>query len=274
MGLRERVGAALFTLALLTGCTQAGGAPAKEAPAPAPVMAPAPRNVEVVAHRGGYPENTLSAFRQALATPEVGAIELDVQVSKDGELFVIHDKAVDRTTTGKGNVKDLTAAEIRDLKTPKAGAEQVPTLDDVLALVAAAPEKRVVVEIKAPNPADTPARVVAALEKHGLTKRSVVISFDRGQAEAARKAAPAQETGFLSKEWNSSVLSYPGEYVLITSAAVTRKAVEEAHAAGKKFYVWTVDDKMPMEAFMLMGVDGIISNTYEVLVEVKKAAAE
>jgi glycerophosphoryl diester phosphodiesterase len=143
------LGAALCTLLLLTGCSAGGGAkPEKGAPA-VDAVAPAPVQVEVVAHRGGYPENTLAAFKQALGHPDVGAIELDVQVSKDGELFIMHDKTVDRTTNGKGAVADLTAAQLRALKTPREGAaEPVPLLDEALALVAATPAKRALVEIK------------------------------------------------------------------------------------------------------------------------------
>lgn len=270
----RRLGAALCTLLVLTGCSAGGGAaPEKGAPAAnAPASAPAPVQVEVVAHRGGYPENTLAAFKQALSHPDVGAIELDVQVSKDGELFVMHDKTVDRTTTGKGAVADLTSAQLRALQTPKTGAgEPIPLLDEALALVAATPAKRVLVEIKEPTPADTPAKVVAAINKHGLGSRAIVTSFDRNLVEASRKLAPAIATGFVSKKFGSDEFSYPGEYLLITSGAVTREKVAEAHKAGKKVYVWTVDEKTPMEGYVLMGADGLISNEYGIAAEVKKS---
>lgn len=264
------LGVALCLLALLTGCSPPGNGTSQPAPTTAKESPSAPRETEVVAHRGGLPENTLSAFKKALSNPEVGAIELDVQVSQDGELFIMHDKTVDRTTSGKGAVKDLTAAQMRELKTPKGGTEAVPTLDEVLALVAAAPGKRVLVEIKAPVPDETPAKVLAALEKHGLAGRSVVISFDRPLVEAIRKLSPSQATGFLSKQFNQTVLSYPGEYLMITSTAITRERVEQAHKAGKKLYVWTVDDSLAMEGHLLMGVDGIISNQYELLIKTKQ----
>ena len=95
----------------------------------------------VAAHRGGallWPENSMLAFRSAMA---LGAdyLELDVHVSKDGEVIVIHDATLDRTSTGTGAVKDWTLAELRALRLKdRAGAvtaESIPSLDDVVAVV-------------------------------------------------------------------------------------------------------------------------------------------
>ncbi|MBR2756972.1 MAG: glycerophosphodiester phosphodiesterase, partial [Exiguobacterium sp.] len=88
----------------------------------------------IYAHRGysaNYPENTLSAFEAAL--PYVDGIELDVQLSKDGRLVVIHDETVDRTTNGTGWVKDMMLQELRQLKID--GYERIPTLEEVLGLI-------------------------------------------------------------------------------------------------------------------------------------------
>jgi glycerophosphoryl diester phosphodiesterase len=246
-----------------------------QAPATDPDQAAKAAKVEIVAHRGGLPENTLSAFKQALATPGVGAIELDVQVSKDGELFIMHDKTVDRTTTGKGEVASLTAVQMRELKTPREnGAEPVPTLDEVLDLVAATPDKRVLIEIKAPTPGDTADKVVASVNKHKLADRALVTSFDAPLVEATRKVASTQATAFVSSTWSSKVLSDPSPYLLIKDSQVTAQAVADAHKAGKKFYVWTVDDKVVMERFILLGVDGLISNQYALGIQVKESMSK
>lgn len=270
------VWAALLCTAVLlaAGCggKEAGTAPA-QAPAPAAKTEAPALPTEVVAHRGGKPENTLGAFRKALATPEVGAIELDVQVSKDGELFIMHDTTVDRTTNGKGAVADLTAEQIRQLAT-KEGSEPVPTLDQVLAEVARAPGKRVFVEIKGPTPADTPDKVVAAIKKNGVADRATVVSFDRDLVDAVKKLDPKQPTGFISKKFDKDEMEYPGEYLFITSSVVTKEKVEQAQKTGKKVYVWTVDDKLPMERFLLLHVDGIITNEYPLLIQVKQASAK
>ena len=89
----------------------------------------------IIAHRGasGYePENTLRSFRKAIGLKS-DAIELDVQLTKDNKLVVIHDETVNRTTNGKGKVKDLTLRELRKLDAGK--GEKVPTLEEVFNLV-------------------------------------------------------------------------------------------------------------------------------------------
>lgn len=88
----------------------------------------------IYAHRGysaKYPENTLSAFKAAL--PHVDGIELDVQLTRDGRLVVIHDETVDRTTNGSGFVKDMTLRQLRLLRID--GGERIPTLEEVLVLL-------------------------------------------------------------------------------------------------------------------------------------------
>ncbi|TCI29729.1 glycerophosphodiester phosphodiesterase [Exiguobacterium sp. SL-10] len=88
----------------------------------------------IYAHRGysaKYPENTISAFKAAL--PHVDGIELDVQLTRDGRLVVIHDETVDRTTNGSGFVKDMTLRQLRLLRTES--GERIPTLEEVLLLI-------------------------------------------------------------------------------------------------------------------------------------------
>ncbi|MDF2627570.1 MAG: UgpQ [Symbiobacteriaceae bacterium] len=251
----RRLAMLLVLLVMAAGC---GGTAASNAP---------PRDVDVVAHRGGVPENTLSAFKAALADPDVDVIEMDVQVSKDGGLFIIHDKTVDRTTDGKGALSELTSEQVKALKTPKGGAESVPTLDEVLALLAGAPGKRAFVEIKNPTPADTPAKVLAALKQHGVVDRSVVISFDRPLLDEVKRLDPQQPVGFVSKAFGNLEKEYPSEYLLVTYGAANKALVAEAQKAGRKVYVWTVNEKPIMETYIKMGVDGIISDQYRLLVE-------
>ena len=100
-------------------------------------------HVQRVAHRGGSslaPENTLAAFRNAL-TLSVDAVELDVQMSRDGQLIVFHDNTIERLTNGEGNILDLDFAPLRELNAAAhfsgnwPETEQIPTLSEVLALV-------------------------------------------------------------------------------------------------------------------------------------------
>src|SRR6266481_7675677 len=163
-------GWALFGLAVVAGSVGGQGKPA----------------TLLAAHRGGallWPENSLLAFRNAIA---LGAdfIEFDVHLSKDGEIVVIHDPTLERTTTGAGPVKDHTVAELKALRlkdrTGAVTAETVPTLDEVIA-VAAQAKRRMLLEIKVDaTRARYPAieeKVLALLDRHGMAPSTVVMAF-------------------------------------------------------------------------------------------------
>ena len=164
------VGWALGAFAVISG-----SAVAQDRPAPL-----------FAAHRGGsllWPENSLLAFKNALA---LGAdfIEFDVHLSKDGEVVVIHDPTLDRTTTGSGPVKDRTVAELKAVRLKdKTGAvteETVSTLDEVAA-VAAGARRRMLLEIKVdPSRARYPGieeKVLAILDRHRMAGSTIVMAF-------------------------------------------------------------------------------------------------
>src|SRR5690349_20461223 len=139
------------------------------------------------AHRGGaalWPENSLLAFRNALALG-TDYLELDVHLTRDGEVVVIHDPTLDRTITGHGPVRERTLAELGSWRLKdKDGAvvdEPIPTLDEVVAL-AAAGKRQMLLEIK---PDDRRRRypgieekVFAVLDRHHYTPSAVVMAFE------------------------------------------------------------------------------------------------
>ncbi len=148
-------------------------------------------NIYVAAHRGWsekYPENTMIAYRKA-AELDVDQIEIDVRVTRDGELVIIHDATVDRTTNGQGKVEDLTLEEIRALdagswKGEEFAGERVPTLDEFLDFAVSLPEMTFDIELKE-YPTDGREelaysvcdRVLALLDKNGLSERCVINTF-------------------------------------------------------------------------------------------------
>src|SRR5205814_5101727 len=146
----------------------------------------------VIAHRGAsgtHPENTLAAFRRAV---ELGAdmIELDVQLTRDGEVVVFHDATLERTTDGAGAVSDRTLAEIRRLDAgawfgPAFRGTRVPTLAEVLAAVGLP----VNVELKPVGDDGLEARALAVVESAGALARVVFSSFDAGALERLRACA-------------------------------------------------------------------------------------
>ena len=154
--------------------------------------------VAIMGHRGGrdlWPENSLRGFREAIALG-VDLIEFDVHMARDGDLMVIHDPALDRTTEGSGPVNRLDGRDIRAIRLKGTADEGVPTLDMVLALIA---ETRtgVFVEIKT-DPTGTPyagaeAKVLAALERHRMMDRAGILSFVPEILETVRRHMPAMK---------------------------------------------------------------------------------
>ena len=146
--------------------------------------------IRLAGHRGfmsEYPENTMLAFRMALRE-NVDQIETDVHMTRDGDLVLMHDLEVDRTTNGSGRVQDLSFAEIRALdagcrKDPAFAGEQVPTLRELIELVLQDPKTEINIELK-----DYPCisgefayrccdKVIAMVEEYGIADRIYLNSF-------------------------------------------------------------------------------------------------
>jgi len=148
----------------------------------------------IIGHRGacGYePENTLSSFGRAVDMG-VRMIELDVYVCKTGELVVMHDDEVDRTTNGHGHVVDMTFEQLRDLVVE--GKEKIPTLQEVIELI----DRRIPIniELKGPGTATAVAILVQQYLAHGWTADHFVISsFDHQQVATFKKLCPNIKTG-------------------------------------------------------------------------------
>ncbi|MER2600343.1 MAG: glycerophosphodiester phosphodiesterase family protein [Caldilineales bacterium] len=158
----------------------------------------------VLAHRGNRvrcPENTLPAFRQALADG-ADALETDLHLSADGVLMCIHDATVDRTTDGHGAVADMTLAELRGLSAAYGRSEfaaaRIPTLAEVAALL---PEDvALALELKSDRflePA-VARQLVDELAAAGVRNRTVVLSFSAARVQAVQAAAPDLPIGLIS----------------------------------------------------------------------------
>jgi glycerophosphoryl diester phosphodiesterase len=249
-----------------------------------------------VAHRGGaalWPENSLTAFRNAIA---LGAriLELVVHLAADGTVAVNHDPTLERTRSGRGPIAACTAADLKRarLRGPDGvpGDDWVPTLDEVLALVAPA-GTALLVEIKTPGPAvgyerrgdrviavpgpryeGLEARVVDLLRAAGLAERSYVMAFNPAVLAEVHSIAPRQPTTLLvdrrhveqsgarpaeAVAWASEArASFLGLHHSLCDAAV----VEAAHGAGIGVGVFTVNDEATMRRLAALGVDVIISD--------------
>jgi glycerophosphoryl diester phosphodiesterase len=261
-----------------------------------------------VAHRGGaaqWPENSLTAFRNAIA---LGArvLELDVHLTADGEVAVIHDPTLDRTTTATGPVGRATAADLARarLRGPDGAptGDAVPALREVLALVAPT-DVALLVEIKTPGVAvryerrdgavvATPgpryegleAKVVAALAAAGVSARAIVMAFNPAVLAAVRALAPAQPTALLvdhhhvaaagaapldTVRWaREAGAAFLGIHHTLCDAAV----VGAAHASGIAVGVFTVNDEATMRRLAGFGTDVIISDRADLVARLQAEA--
>jgi glycerophosphoryl diester phosphodiesterase len=237
----------------------------------------------LAAHRGGsllWPENSLLAFRNALA---LGAdfIEFDVHLSRDGEVMVIHDATLDRTTTGAGPVRDRLVAELRVLRLKdRSGvvtAETVPTLDEVVE-VAAQAKRRMLLEIKVDAAkARYPGieeKVLAILDRQAMTASTVVMAFEAPTWRRVRELRPevatcalysARTLGRSSLTTELETLRAAGvRFIGVEHTAVDAAAVAQAQRAGIGLGAWTVNNPADMTRMIGAGVTILITDQPDV----------
>lgn len=228
----------------------------------------------IIAHRGfsgRYPENTLSAMRAAV---QAGAdmVEIDVQLTRDGELVVMHDDSVDRTTDGKGEVEDLTLQEVRALDAgskfdPRFAGERVPTLEEAIDAVYGGAILNI--EVKSIDEA-TMRPVVAQkikdlIERKRFAQHVQIMSFDSDFMEEMRRQAPDVSMALLAvtDAFNmrlKQALRLRMDGLNLLHKAVSTDEVEDIHRAGLKTHVYTVNKPSSMEKVLRRGVDGVITN--------------
>lgn len=229
----------------------------------------------IIAHRGSSthaPENTLAAFTLA-ADQGADAIELDVTLSRDGQIVVIHDDTLERTTNGHGRVDQLPYAEIAQYDAgakfnAKYAGERVPLLSQVFEAVGQ--RLLINVEIKSTTIKTTglEAKVIDLIRQHGLIERVIVSSFNPLALIKVKRAEPRLACGllyspdepiYLSRAWLAPLI--PNLEARHPQAnTVTPEVVKQIHARGQKINVWTVLAASEVKALTAAGVDGLIGN--------------
>ena len=216
----------------------------------------------IIAHRGasGYaPENTMAAFQRALALC-ADAIELDVNQTADGELVVIHDDTLRRTTNGSGRVRDWTMAQLRELKVD--GGERLSTLREVLDW--ANHSLRVWIEIKnAP-----PQKVLKVVETARMQNEVVIFSSSLEVMEALR-TTPVERSLVFSRYTpalpDRRTLCATAHTLQLTSIAartslITCRFIEHLHAENLRVAAWTANRRWTIQRLLRNGADFIITN--------------
>ncbi|MBD7917828.1 glycerophosphodiester phosphodiesterase [Cellulomonas sp. Sa3CUA2] len=227
----------------------------------------------VVAHRGSSwvaPQNTLAAFESA-ARAGADAIELDVQLTADGHVVVIHDDTLDATTSGSGRLDGTTLADVRALDagswfSPAYAGQRVPLLEEVVDLLLRHPSVDLLCEVKGEWTAEQAARVTGPLRDAGLASRVVVQSFSPGTVAALREADPDLRRGLLLEDVPGDVLDVCAALDVVMAnphgLAVLQdpSLVARLHGAGLRVAVWTLNEPAHWAAAVDLGVDEIITD--------------
>lgn len=227
---------------------------------------------KIWAHRGAsgyYPENTISAFEEAVKQKADG-IELDVHLSKDGYLIVCHDETLNRTTNGKGFIKQYDLYELKQLDAgswydKKFKGEKIPLLEEVIDLV-----KRAGIDLNIEIKAGSifypgiEEKVLKMIDKYGIKNKVIVSSFDHYALVKVKEIDKAVRTGILYSE----ALYKPIDYMKTTGAdaihpnyiTLKKEVVEEAHELGIDINTYTVNKEEHIKMVNEMNVNAIITN--------------
>ncbi|MBI4256323.1 MAG: glycerophosphodiester phosphodiesterase [Candidatus Rokubacteria bacterium] len=235
----------------------------------------------VAAHRGGallWPENSLLAFRSALALG-VDMVETDVHLTADGELVLIHDPTLERTTTGSGPVRSARLADLRTLRLKGAdGAatpEPVPALGELLD--ALAPTRAgLLLEIKTGAEGaryeGIEAKVLALLRARGLVARTIVMAFEPDTLRRVRELAPSVRTALLigrgrtqrDRVWPAEAVERAREvgagHLGMNHRLLDADVVAAARRAGITVAAWTVNEEADIRRVVALGVDVVITD--------------
>lgn len=228
----------------------------------------------IFAHRGDLthaPENTLPSFQQALQKDADG-VELDAKLTADGQVIVIHDMTVDRTTTGKGRVASFKLDDIRKLDAgkwfdEKFNGTKVPMLAEVFELVG----KDKLINIELTN-YSTPRdglvlKVCELIKRHNIQKQILFSSFLPSNLKIAAQTLPEIPRGLLAMPglvglWARSFGFMFGEYQALHPhiSSTSREQIQRVHRLNRRVHVWTANSPEEVNRLKEWGVDGIFTD--------------
>jgi glycerophosphoryl diester phosphodiesterase len=238
----------------------------------------------IIAHRGDsahFPENTLAAFRSALKL-QSDLVEFDVQLTRDAQVVVIHDASVDRTTDGRGRLRDMTLAEVQALSAgypvrfgSAFAGERVPTLGEALGVLKG--RGRAMIEIKsesvnAHDDGGIEAGTVAEVRRAGMAADAVLISFNRKALLRCRELAPEIQRGHLFHRGTpddvvEAARAVDTDLVMPEKGMLSEALAHACHAAGLKIATWVVDDVDELRGLARYDLFGVGSNRPGVLLD-------
>ncbi|WP_294531372.1 glycerophosphodiester phosphodiesterase [uncultured Fusobacterium sp.] len=236
---------------------------------------------KIFAHRGysgKYPENTMIAFKKALECG-VDGIELDVQLTKDGEVVIIHDETIDRTTTGKGFVVDYTYEELErfdaSFKFKDLGFNKIPTLREYFQLVK---DYDIVTNVELKTGINEylgiEEKVWELIKEYNLEEKVIISSFNHFSVMRMKDIAPQLKYGFLSEDWIIDAGKYTHSHGVQCYHPRFNNLVPDVIKELKKYNLeintWTVNLEEDMRYLYSNNIDVIITNYPELAQEIKK----
>ena len=228
----------------------------------------------IYGHRGASgaaPENTMEAYRVALEQQGADGVEIDVHYSRDGELVVMHDFDLSRTTDGSGMIYEKTLMELKKLSAGAhfagGGFEQarIPTLEEVLEYIKAR-GSRINIELKAgsffyPHIEE---KVISLVHRYGLAERTLLSSFDHCAMQLAKEIDPEMKTGLLTScrmVDTAQYVSHVGaDAYNALFAALTSDVAAQLREAGLQMNCYTPNTPKEIAAMAKLGVDILITN--------------
>jgi len=226
---------------------------------------------KILGHRGSpfeAPENTISSVKKAIAAG-VDAVEIDVHQTKDNHIVVIHDDKVDRTTNGKGYVKEFTLNNLQQLKikyNDKNTDEKIPLLQEIIDLTKN--KIKLTIEIKEKNIENN---IVEIIEKNNIVDNIYVISFFHKIVKNIKKINNKIKTSILFVGYPINVselaINANADALSINYHYIDNKLVEEAHKNNLKVFVWNIDTIEDLKEILKLNVDVIGSNKPELILD-------
>ena len=235
-------------------------------------------DIDIFAHRGvsaQYPENTRAAFLAASSLPITG-VEFDVHLTSDGELVVIHDETIDRTSNGTGYVKDYTLQQLRTFDygswfSAAFTGETIPTLAEVLDIFKGT-HHLINIELKTDVfPYEgIESRVIKEIAAHQMTERVIISSFNHESLQRVAQLAPYIETATLFTEvridFTTSII--PSKAFHVSLSAVFSKSVRMILEEGHVVRVYTVNEVVDIKPLQQLGVHAIFTDDPEKMMAV------
>ncbi|RLQ90489.1 glycerophosphodiester phosphodiesterase [Planomicrobium sp. Y74] len=232
--------------------------------------------MRIYAHRGcsgTYPENTLAAFKAAAELPITG-VEIDVHLTKDREIVVIHDEKVNRTTDGKGYIKDMTLSEVRKLDagswfSDEFASEKIPTLDEVFDIFQDT-NHRLNIELKTDVfPYEgLVGKVLEAAEKRGFLHRILISSFNHEDIQTVSRKKTV-ESAILTLDIYVDVYDYARvvgtNRIHMSLPGAFRRMATDALRKGAIVYVYTVNEIKYAQQLQQIGIHGIFTDFPELM---------